>query len=103
MRTFWKVLAVSLMVIYFALFLINFSMYWWPDMPTSPGPAKGRIYPLNNHGHYTYMNEREHRLNETWWMLLPLLVVSLGLIIHFIDPFDEKRKHRYGSPPPGFR
>jgi hypothetical protein len=66
-------------------------------------PAEGRIYPLNNHGNYTYMNEWEHRLDETLSLMCPFLFVGLALIVHFIDPFDEKRKRRYGSPPAGFR
>ena len=103
MRAFWKVLMVTLMVVYFACFLVDFSMYWWPDMPTSPRPAEGRVYPLNKHSHYTYMNEREHRLHEATWLFLPFVLLGLGLIFHFVDPFDEKRKRRYGSPPPGFR
>jgi hypothetical protein len=103
MRVFWKVLMVTLAVAYAACFLVSSSMYWWPDMPKSPSPAKGRVYALNNHGHYTYMNGWEHRLNETIWLVPPLLFAGLALIMHFVDPFDEKRKHRYGSPPPGFR
>ena len=103
MRTFWKVLAATLGVIYLAFFLVDFSMYWWPDMPTSPVPAEGRIYPLNNHGYHTYMNEWEHQLDETIWLIGPFLFLCLFLIIRFVDPFDEKRRKRYGSPPPGFR
>jgi hypothetical protein len=103
MRTFWRILASTLIVAYSACFFVNFSMYWWPDMPTSPSPAEGRIYALNNHGRHTYMNEREHQLEETTMAALPFLLVSLCLIIHFVDPFDAKRKRRYGSPPHGFR
>jgi hypothetical protein len=103
LRIFWKVLLVILIVTYSACFLVRFSMYWWPDMPTSPRPAEGRIYPLNNHAHYTYMSEWEHRFDETSLLILPFLLLCLGLIIHFVDPFDEKRKRRYGSPPPGFQ
>jgi hypothetical protein len=91
------------MVIYAACFLVTFSMYWWPDMPTAPQPAEGRIYPLNNHAHYTYMNKWENHLRETIWLGLPFLLAGLGLIIHFIDPFGEKHRRRYGSPPAGFR
>jgi len=103
MRVFWKVLMVTLAVTYAVCFLVSFSMYWWPDMPTSPRPAEGRVYALNNHGHYTYMNEWEHRLNERIWLAAPLLFAGFALIMHFVDPFDGKRKRRYGPPPPGFR
>jgi hypothetical protein len=103
MRLFWKVVMVTLALAYAAFFLVSFSMYWWPDMPTRPSPAEGRVYALNNHGYYTYMNGWEHRLNVTIWVALPFLFAGLALIMHFVDPFDVKRKRRYGSPPPGFR
>jgi hypothetical protein len=73
MRALWKVLTVVLMAIWVACFLVNFSMYWWPDMPTSPRPEQGRIYPLNNHGSYTYMNAWDHRLNWTIWQVTPFV------------------------------
>jgi hypothetical protein len=60
MRTFWKILATVLFVTTFASSLIDVSMFWWPDMPSSPRPSEGRVYQLNNHGHYTYMNRREY-------------------------------------------
>jgi hypothetical protein len=101
--TFWKVLTIILLVTYMSGALLNISMYWWPNIPTYPRPAEGRIYPLNNHGHYTYMNEREYRFQETTGLILPAVLLSLFLINYFIDPFDEKRKRRYGSPPAGFR
>ena len=82
MRTFWKVLLIALMVIYFAGCLAAFSMSWWPDMPTSPRPDEGRIYPLNKHGRYTYMNPWEYRLNSTISISWPFLVAALCLIIH---------------------
>jgi hypothetical protein len=104
MRVFWKILMVALAVAYGACFLIDLSMYWWPDMPTLPNPAQGRVYALNNHGYYTYMNAWEQRLHNTiFFLMLPLLFAGIGLIMHFVDPFDVKRKRRYGSPPPGFR
>lgn len=104
MKTFWKITFVVLMATYVACFVTVFSMYWWPDMPTSPRPAEGRIHPLNNHGHYTYMNESEYRLQTMIWRILPACFVGVALIYLLVDPFDQKAARRkYGSPPPGFR
>jgi len=99
MRTIWRTLTIVLAVAFFACFLVGFSMYYWPGMPTSPQPAEGRIYALNNHGHYTYMNESEHLLWEVMWWMFPVLILSLGAIIHFVDPFNEKGRPRPLRPP----
>jgi hypothetical protein len=79
-------------------------MFWWPDMPSTPNPAEGRIYPLNNHGHYTYMNRSEYLLDETLKAMFPILLIGFAAIQYSIDPFGEIRKRRlYSSPPRGFR
>jgi len=99
MRTFWKAVSIVLFVAAFASFLVNFSMYWWPDMPSSPNPAQGRVYPLNNHGSYTYMNKREYDLE---WALSLFYIVCLGAyaaIYYLVDPFDQKRRLRPLRPP----
>jgi len=104
MRILWKVVVVVLLVwsslvTCVACFLVAFSIYWWPDMPTSPRPAEGRVYPLNDHAHYTYMNEWEHNLHEALWMAAPFLCLGMFLIHWFVDPFELKRRRRFGSPP----
>ena len=91
------------LVTWVACFLVAFSMYGWPDMPTSPRPAEGRVYPLNDHVHYTYMNEWEHNLHEALWMAAPFLCLGMFLIHWFVDPFELKRRRRFGLPPPEFR
>jgi hypothetical protein len=104
MQTFWKVLSIILVATFFSCLLLSVSMYSWPDMPTSPRPAEGRIYPLNDHGHYTYMNEPEHRLRTVIWWVLPILIVAICTIQHFKDPSGEQRKWRlYGRVPREFR
>ena len=94
MRTFWRALAVILLVLLIADFVILLSMYWWPGIPSSPRPAEGRVYPLNNHAAYTYMNRREYLLEESLRWTFPALFFPLAAIIHFIDPFDAKRQWR---------
>jgi hypothetical protein len=99
MRTFWKVLAIILLVLLLADLVILLSMYWWPGIPSSPRPAEGRVYPLNNHATYTYMNRREYLLEESLRWIFPALFFPLAAIIHFIDPFDAKRRWRPMIPP----
>ena len=79
-------------------------MFWWPNIPSSPRPKEGRIYPLNNHGHYTYMNEPEHLIQEITWVGTPVLLFTFAAIQYLADPFDQLPKQaKYGRPPSGFR
>jgi hypothetical protein len=100
MRTFWKTLSITLFATCIALGVAGGSLFWWPHIPSSPRPAEGRIYPLNNHGHYTYMNESEHLLWEITRGTFPILFFAFAGIQHFIDPFEVKRRRRiYGQTP----
>jgi hypothetical protein len=94
MRTFWRILTIALFAGFFVAFLVDFSMYYWPSIPFSPRPAEGRIYPLNNHGTYTYMNRWEYQLDNTVQVALPVILAAIGAIYHFVDPFDLKRRRR---------
>ena len=99
MRTFWKVVSVVLAVLLPVSLLVNISMYWWPNIPSSPRPTEGRVYPLNNHGHYTYMNRQEFMLNESLtWAFLALFFPFVA-IQHFLDPFNQKPRWRPIRPP----
>jgi len=74
--------------------------HWWPNIPSAPRPAEGRIYPLNNHAHYAHMNRSEYRLRE--WMLScspPVVVLAPGAFRYFADLFGELcRRRLYGRP-----
>jgi hypothetical protein len=98
-QTFWKVLSVILAAFLAVSFFIGISMYWWPNIPSSPCPTEGRVYPLNNHGHYTYMNRQEQLLNLSLFWAFPALFFPLAAIQHFLDPFNQKRRWRPVRPP----
>jgi hypothetical protein len=100
MRTFWKTVSIVLFTAMFVAFFVNLSMYWWPNIPYSPDPTTGRVYALNNHGTYTYMNKTESDLR---WALSIFHFFGLGallLIYYSVDPFDLKRRLRPLYPPP---
>lgn len=104
MKNVWKVVSVLLFSVFAIIFIVTFSMLYWPSLPSSPRPAEGRIYPLNNHGRHTYMNRQEYELQENAEWVLPLVLASIGAIYYFIDPFDLKeRQRRYRRPPPDFK
>src|SRR4051794_719099 len=98
MRTFWKTLLIVFVATYALFFLVGLSMFWW-QMPSSPHPAQGRIYALNNHGHVTYMNRKEYDLQTASFWLALFLIPAISAIQHFVDPFDERKKLRPLRPP----
>jgi hypothetical protein len=100
MRTLWRILTIALLAACVTFGVIDISMYGWPSIPSSPRPSEGRIFPLNNHGHYTYMNRSEYLLRESMQWGFILAAIALGVIQHFVNPFDEKKKPRPLRPPP---
>lgn len=91
MRTFWRTVSVILFASCFVFGMVGVSMYWWPNIPSTPEPSEGRVYPLNNHGHYTYMNRSEHLLHLIPFLIYPVFLPAFAAIQHFLDPFDKKR------------
>ena len=102
MRTAWKIASALLLAGYFVLFLISISMYGWPAIPTEPRPLEGRIYPLNNHGHCTYMNRSEYVLQQSAFLIGPIFLAALAAIHFAVEPFGEKEKRRLYGPPPQY-
>lgn len=100
MLMFWKAVSIVLFVAVIGAFLVDFSMFWWPNIPSSPDPAEGRVYPLNNHSRYTYMNKREHDLQQLMFVIFFLGGSAFALIHHFVDPFDYKHQCRPLRPAP---
>ena len=99
MRTVWRVLSIMVKTICVVCFLIGFSMYWWPGIPSSPRPSEGRVYPLNNHGHYTYMNRQEYLLHETVRWTFPAVFLPFAFVEYFMDPLNRKPRWRPVVPP----
>jgi len=91
MRMCWKILTAFLAVTFLASLAVTISMYYWPSIPRSPQPSEGRIYPLNNHGSFTYMNRTEYALRQECWWTFAICFAALGSIQLFVDPFDKKR------------
>jgi len=99
MRIVWKILQATLMFVAISYFLVfGFSMYYWPNIPPTPHPEQGRVYALNNHGTYTYMNRREYLLNQAGFYVMLVCVGAFALIENYIDPFRRKNRPR----PPWF-
>lgn len=99
MRTTWKVVSIAVKIVCLVCLLIGFSMYWWPGIPSSPRPSEGRVYPLNNYGHYTYMNRQEYLLNESIRWIFPAVFLPFAFIEYFVDPLNRKPRWLRIDPP----
>lgn len=69
------------------------SFYYRPNLPTTPQPQIGRIYPLNNHGWITYLTKEEWYLYNFLYAMAAFYLILFALIGWFIDPFNCFSKH----------
>jgi hypothetical protein len=76
----WRTVTYAFLGMAFLLFFSAVS-YIFVDAPTQPDPLTGRIYPLNNHGHVTYLTRREDRTRKA----LFVAAVTLATTAIFID------------------
>ena len=81
--------------------------FYYRDLPRTPQPEVGRIYPLNNHGTILYLNEHEKREQEASFAICLVMFFVLVVIDYFFDTYHQrnawspsKRKppwdHRWG-------
>ena len=54
--------------------------FYFRDMPSVPDPSTGRSYPLNSHGHVTYLTRTEY-LEMTGSELLSIAFVGAALVV----------------------
>ena len=78
--------AIILAVIAVSLFVWGLSFYF-RDFPTSPDVVGGRVYPLNNHGHVTYLTRGEW-INKR---IAPLLAVAVLFVGSYLDRAARSR------------
>jgi len=83
-----KVISVVCVAASVATFAYGMSFYYL-GLPTTPDPEIGRIYPLNNHGYYTFMTRRQYLEHEICIDIFMLPFVIAILIDYFYDPFDR--------------
>lgn len=93
----WKTLAITLIILGFAGQFWSQAIWdrYWNQLPRSPDPVAGRIYPLNMHGVAAYqtLGERSHleRVENCFWAVL-LVGVAIGAIQQWKS---KKSKEKY--------
>jgi hypothetical protein len=98
MKTFLKLTMIVLVVAIFTSLAVEVSMYYWPGIPPVPDARQGRIYPLDNHGGYTYMNRQEYLLRGSLFWIFFVCFSAAAAIEQFLDPFDRKLRPRPLDP-----
>lgn len=98
MKVLYKITMTVLIGFAFASFAVGISMYYWPGIPAAADASKGRVYVLNNHGRYTYMNRKEYLLNESLFGMSVVCFAGAFIIDRFLDPFDRKLRPRPLDP-----
>ena len=76
-RNFWRIAeggaAIASLVSFFGDCFLQFQFGY--TRPSVPNPLEGRVYPLNTHGSWVYLNAREH------WLLNSLMILFLMLFV----------------------
>ena len=70
-----------------SLFAASLS-YYFRDFPRQPDLATGRVYPLQNHYHVTYLTRSEW-LSQYAFAGAAFIVLALGLILHYLRHRDS--------------
>lgn len=83
-----KALVIICGIVGFAAFAFAISFYY-RDLPNTPQPDLGRIYPLNNHGYLLYMTHGEQVQQQASFAIFALLFVVVAVTNHFLDPFEN--------------
>jgi hypothetical protein len=90
MRSFPKIMAWASLVVW--LTSIYLFLHYDATRPTKPQPARGRIYSSNNHGHVTYLTEREENY------LTGLAIGAFGLFfIGAIADYFQRNPRKIGE------
>ena len=79
----WKGLAIASLVL--AVISFGWSVsFAFRKFPTTPQPDIGRIYPLNNHGWFTYLTRREwleHNISFFLFFIFMGVFLTIGFLI----------------------
>jgi hypothetical protein len=89
-----KKIAKAAEIVCVAGLLLSFGFgisFYYRGLPDKPQPEIGRVIPLNNHGYYTYMTEREDVQQKASEAIFAVLFVLAIIIDQFIDPFDRRK------------
>jgi len=85
-----KIISILCIAFSVLIFLYELSFYY-RDFPSTPIPESGRVYPLNNHGRYTYMSHSEY-LQEEICAYAPIPFFAIAFWIDYrYDPFRRRR------------
>lgn len=82
----YKLLVIVCVLLSFGCFLFSVSFYL-RDLPKTPRPELGRVYPLNNHGISSYLTKQEDA-EQNWTFAVSVLLFGVAVLVDYRkDPF----------------
>jgi hypothetical protein len=77
-----------------AVWIFHFCLWYQYDgtRPVQPDAFSGRVYPLNTHGHFVYLDEREDS-TLTGLTVLAVSLFGIGFVIEglCVEGFSQRR------------
>jgi hypothetical protein len=92
-RRLWKISEAVAMTISAASFCYAWGlhMHFAFSRPTSPNSLEGRVYPLNTHGDWVYLNAQEHFLLTSLYVVFVALALLAIAIDWLKNPYQVTR------------
>lgn len=75
----WAVLGRVLAALSLVCWFGDFLVYYWPNVPTTPYPESGNIYPLQVHGGYLYFTKALIRFHTS--LLIVAAASAAGYVL----------------------
>jgi len=90
-RNFWRIAETGAGIASVVSFFMGCFLWFQYDYtrPKIPNPLEGRVYPLNTHGSWVYLNAREHWLLNSLTILFLILAVTAIAIDRRKKPFSR--------------
>lgn len=79
-----RILGVSALGLWLAC--VGLFLHYAATRPRSPRPDEGRVYSINNHGVYAYLNQSENM----WLWLLAATAVGMFIVAALIDRMGRR-------------
>ena len=90
-RNFWRIVETGAAIASLMSFFTGCFLWFQFDYtrPKVPNPLEGRVYPLNTHGSWVYLDAREHWLLNSLMILFLILAVTAIAIDRLKKPFSS--------------
>ncbi len=77
-----KSLVIAMITVGFASFVLMLGLFFYLQVhsPSTPSPATGQVYQLNDHGYYFYVSKTESILQDVLFFAFAIFGVGAGIL-----------------------